>query len=78
MSGVTITRPQGMNLMDWASQIVLDLDAYGSFGRLEDPALWQDWAMQYFNNSALGRNFPVPYDFQDWREWAERFAQLLS
>lgn len=78
MSGVTITRPQGMELLDWANQIVLDLDPYGSFGKLENETLWQDWAMQYFNNSALGRNFPIPYDFQDWREWAERFAQMLS
>lgn len=78
MSGVTITRPQGMELRDWADQIILDLDAYGSFGRLNNDAEWQDWAMQYFNNSALGRNFPLPYDFKDWREWAERFAQMLS
>lgn len=74
----TITRPQGMDILDWSAQIVLDLDAYGSFGRLDDPDKWQDWAMQYFNNTALGRNFPVPYDFDDWREWAERFSQMLS
>ena len=78
MSGVTITRPQNMTLTDWANQVVLDLDSFGSFGRLEDPTKWQDWAMQYFNNTSLGRNFPVPYDFQDWRERAERFAQLMS
>lgn len=74
----TITRPSGMQLSDWADQIVLDLDSYGSFGRLDDEERWQDWAMQFFNNSALGRNFPLPYSFTDWREWAERFSQGLS
>jgi len=77
-NGVSVTRPQGMELLDWANQIVLDLDPYGSFGRLADESEWQDWAMQYFNNSSLGRNFPLPYDFSDWREWAERFVQVLT
>jgi hypothetical protein len=34
--------------------------------------------MQFLNNTSLGRNFPLPYDFDDWRDWAERFAQSLS
>lgn len=74
----TITRPSYMELTDWASQIALDLDSYGAFGRLDDPTKWQDWAMQFLNNTSLGRNFPIPYDFKDWREWAERFCQSLS
>lgn len=73
-----ITRPSFMELRDWADQIALDLDSYGSFGRLDNELEWQDWAMQFLNNTTLGRNFPVPYDFNDWREWAERFSQSLS
>ena len=34
--------------------------------------------MQFLNNTALGRNFPNPYDFKDWQEWADRFTQTLS
>jgi hypothetical protein len=67
-----------MSLLDWASQICIDLDPYGSFGRLDQPDQWQNWAVQFLNNMTLGRNFPNPYDFEDWREWAERFAQTLS
>jgi len=26
----------------------------------------------------LGRNFPNPYDFENWEEWADRFVQTLS
>ena len=73
-----ITLPTHMNVIDWASQVALDLDPYGSFGRLDDPDNWQNWAMQFLNNTSLGRNFPSPYDFTDWREWAERFVQTLS
>lgn len=72
------TRPTGMELRDWADQIVLDLDNYGAFGRLQAEAQWQDWAMQFFNNTTLGRNFPNPYQFAHWREWAERFIQMLA
>ena len=74
----TITRPSYMQLNDWADQVALDLDSYGAFGRLDKDGNWQDWAMQFLNNTSLGHNFPRPYDFKDWREWAERFCQSLS
>ena len=75
---ISITRPYGMELLDWAAQVVLDLDPYGAFGRLENPNSWQDWAVQFLNSTSIGRNLPNPYMFTDWREWAERLCQLLS
>lgn len=78
MSGPNVTRPVYMQLNDWADQIALDLDSYGAFGRLDDVSNWQNWAMQFLNNTSLGRNLPNPYDFEDWQEWAERFVQTLS
>lgn len=75
---VAITRPTNLTLQDWAGQVLIDLDRYGSFGRLMADAQWQDWAMQFFNNSSLGRNFPNPYQFSDWRDWAERFCGSLA
>lgn len=74
----TITRPQMLELRDWADCVCQDLDKFGLFGKLQDEARWQDWALQFFNNTTLGRNLPDPYGFTDWREWAERFAQGLS
>ena len=68
-----LTRPAGMALRDWADQVSLDLDAYGYVTKLQDDK-WQDWAVQFLNNSALGRNIPNPYWFNDWHEWAERFC----
>lgn len=78
MSRPHITLPLYMGLVDWANQVALDLDPYGAFGRLDDEKNWQNWGMQFLNNTSLGRNFPNPYDFPDWREWAERFVQTLS
>lgn len=75
---VRVTLPTGMSLRDWADQIALDLDSFGAFGRLDVEDQWQNWAMQFLNNMSLGNNFPLPYDFQDWREWAERFCQTVE
>ena len=75
---IRVTLPTGMSLRDWADQIALDLDSFGAFGRLNIETEWQNWAMQFLNNMSLGRNFPVPYNFTDWREWAERFCQTLE
>lgn len=73
-----VTRPSYMALRDWADQIALDLDSYGTFGRLDQDSEWQNWAMQFLNNTSLGKNFPNPYDFNHWQDWAERFVQSLS
>jgi hypothetical protein len=73
-----ITRPTYMKLQDWADQMSLDLDRYGAFGRLQDESRWQDWAVQFLNNTTLGRNLPNPYSFDNWQDWAERFCQALS
>lgn len=73
-----ITRPTGMALEDWAGQIIIDLDSFGAFGRLQDPARWQDWGVQFLNSTSIGRNLPNPYQFTDWKEWAERLVGALS
>lgn len=75
---VQVTLPMGMGLRDWADQIALDLDPFGTFGRLDDETQWQNWAMQFLNNMSLKENFPIPYNFTDWREWAERFVQTIA
>jgi hypothetical protein len=75
---VRITIPTGLSLRDWADQISLDLDAFGAFGRLDVEENWQNWAMQFLNNTSLKENFPIPYQFTDWREWAERFCQAAE
>lgn len=72
------TLPTGMKLQDWADQIALDLDPYGTFGRLDDVNQWQNWAMQFLNNMTLKENIPIPYQYENWREWAERFCQVLE
>lgn len=75
---IHVTLPTNMALRDWADQVVLDMDKYGAIGKLMDESKWQDWAMQIFNNTSLKNNFPIPYQFNNWKDWAERFCQVLA
>ena len=75
---IRVTLPFGMSLMDWADQIALDLDPYGTFGRIMSEDEWQNWAVQFLNTMSLKENLPNPYQFDDWREWAERFCQTIE
>jgi hypothetical protein len=74
----SITNPKYMSLLDWADRMCLDLDKFGAVGRLMQESEWQDWAVQFYNNSALGLNLPNPYSFDNWQDWAERFYQSLA
>ena len=74
-----ITLPVIIGLQDWADQIVLDLDAYGPIPRLENEDEWQEWAVAFCVISGISqKNPPSPLLFSDWREWASRFAQVMS
>lgn len=72
--------PIGMDVIEWTDKMNPILIPYGGFiGKLEDPAQWQDWARSVIliNNQWQGQA-PNPYEFTDWRDWAERFLQVTS
>lgn len=74
-----ITQPFIIGLRDWADQIVFDLSNYGPLARLEDESRWQEWALQFCVISGLSqKNPPLPYDFADWRTWAQRFVEVVD
>jgi len=74
-----ITQPFMIGLRDWADQIVLDLSTYGVLSRLDDEDKWQDWGLQFCAISGLSqKNVPNPFSYADWREWAQRFVQMVD
>jgi hypothetical protein len=75
---MNITFPTGLQLKDWSDQIILDLDAEGSFAKLADED-WQVWGVQFLANQNLGGyNLPNPYFFRTWDDWATRFCGVLG
>lgn len=75
---IRITLPTGMELLDWSSQLALDLDNFGPPEKLINELEWQDWATQFVGGLSMEDTIPIPYQFSDWREWAERFCQAVE
>jgi len=75
---ISMTRPTGMTLQQWADRVVLDLDAYGPLQKLKDTN-WQRWAVQLPAIISLGYiAIPNPYQFTDWKLWAEYVCGELA
>jgi hypothetical protein len=74
-----IVDPRGIDLQYWADTLCLDLDDYAVIPQLYDPDRWQDWAAGLVGINGISQlNPPSPYQFNDWREWALRFYQMLD
>lgn len=72
--------PIGMDVIEWTDKMVPILLPYGGvIGKLDDPNEWQDWARSVILiNNAWQGVAPNPYQFDDWKEWAERFLQTTN
>lgn len=71
--------PRNMSLTDWADSVILSTSDAWSFGKLEDEARWQDWAIGFVRASNFTQQVvPDPYQFEDWRDWAERVYPMLE
>lgn len=73
-----ITRPTNLRAVDWANNVCSDLREFGIIGSLVREEDWRSWGSQLLNNAALGNNLPNPYQFAEWRPWAERLCDALS
>jgi hypothetical protein len=71
--------PRGMSWQDWASSVILAVGDAWSFGSPPAEDAWQDWAIGLVRASPFTqRTLPDPYQFADWREWAERAYPALE
>lgn len=71
--------PRNMTLTDWADSVILAVSDARSFGKLEDESRWQDWAIGFVRASPFSQQaIPDPYQFADWRDWAERAYPMLE
>ncbi len=73
-----ILDPTYMDVIEWTDEMAKFTEiGNGTTQKLLDPAEWQSWAMNLIGDpDEIGRDAPVPYDFDDWRKWA--FAFFLT
>lgn len=70
--------PIMMDVLEWTDKMAPELIKDGGYlGRLDDPTQWREWArsVMLINNDLEGE-VPNPYQFDDWRDWAQRFLQV--
>jgi len=67
---MTLTQPTGMELVDWADQVSLELGA----PRLQNELDWQGWGAG-IALAVPNIDVPSPYQFDNWTNWAERVCQ---
>ena len=71
--------PRGMDLRDWADSVILSVGDAWSFGKLVDEIEWQSWAVAFVQAPPFAqRAVPNPYQFNDWRQWAELAYPMLE
>lgn len=69
--------PRFMSVLEWTDRMSASLPFPAL--RLFDPVKWREWArntIQYPQVSVF--NPPDPDQFEEWREWAERFNQVVE
>lgn len=69
-----------MEVVEWTDRMIPIVNQKGGdVGRLEHPDQWQEWARSVIlNNQKWQATVPNPYQFKDWRDWAERFLQTVN
>lgn len=71
--------PRGMTLTDWTDNMSFILDKMVLVERLDNEEEWREWATNIIDTPTFeGQNVPNPYQFDDWREWAMRFNQVVD
>ncbi len=74
-----LTDPRYHSLKDWADFTVFDLENYGPIPQLVSEKEWQNWGAGLISiNGISQQNPPSPYQYDDWKEWAYRFYQVLD
>ena len=70
--------PRNMEVMEWADKMTPMLNTYGDVGKLDKPENWQYWATGVILiNQQWQSVAPIPYQYSNWRDWAERFLQVI-
>lgn len=69
--------PRGMTVFQWTDAMALLLNGTPPAEKLLREEDWQSWAENVVNG-VEGATLPDPYQFNDWREWAQRLNATVD
>lgn len=73
-----IAIPTNMAFQDWADTVLQDLEVIGLSPISTSQDQWQKWATSVCQIPQLaGKNPPNPWQYQDWKQWAEQFIYTV-
>ena len=80
MTNTTTIDPRIVDTVyQWADFMFPTLESFGVPARLMDGDDWQIWASGLLALAPLAKlGVPSAYQFDDWREWAMRFNDVIS
>ena len=69
--------PTDMTAVEWTDQMALFLPIIPM--KIGSESEWREWAYHVIQNSEISRfNPPNPDFFLNWREWADRFNEVVE
>lgn len=76
---INVINPAYLTVRQWTDFMTPNLEKYGNIGRLTNDEGWREWGAQLLNVPKLsGSIVPDPYQFDDWRAWAQRCVANMA
>lgn len=67
------------DVVQWSDYMWPTIEEFGVPSRLMSEDDWQNWASGLLSIAGFaGLNTPNPFQFDDWREWAFRFNEVIN
>jgi hypothetical protein len=79
VSTFQVIDPRGLTAVQWTDFMILQLDPFAELPSIDSEDEWRIWALVANQSPAIAKtNPPDPWGFNDWREWAMRFNQVVD
>lgn len=67
------------SFQEWADYMLPSLERYGAITQVSATTDWKDWANGLLSLNGIAQlAAPSPFRFDDWKEWAMRFGEVLD
>lgn len=77
--GLESIHTNGLTVQQWTDAASNGLWNLGPVSRMSPGSDWRQWALSALGTAAAnGIVLPDPYQFDDWRRWANRYNEIID